>query len=278
MKKIIILLVMLALGGSYWFLIREKQIVVGEKSHLLLYGNVDVRDVTLGFRVAGRLAQVHFEEGDAVARGDVMAVLDAVPFQQELTLREAEHTEIQVKLSNAEKQYNRRAELVKTGAVSQTSTDDLRTVRDETKARLQSADARTAQALTQLEDTQIIAPSNGVILTRVLEPGAIVQPGSGVYSMALLDPVWIRCYVDEPNLGMVYSGQQATIITDSGGSYSGQVGFISPQAEFTPKTVEMSQLRTDLVYRLRVIVANPDNRLRQGMPVTVRLEKGLESE
>lgn len=273
MKKIIILLLLVALAASYWFFFKEKQIIETDEGHLVLYGNVDIRDVTLGFRVAGRLAQLHFEEGDKVVQGDVMAVLDTVPFQQELTLREAEHAEIQVQLSNAEKQYSRRVALVKTGAVSQTSIDDLRTARDETKARLQSANARTAQALTGLEDTQIIAPNNGVIMTRVLEPGAIVQPGSGVYNMALLDPVWIRCYVDEPNLGMVYSGQQAVVTTDSGGSYTGQVGFISPQAEFTPKTVEMSQLRTDLVYRLRVIVSNANKGLRQGMPVTIRLIK-----
>jgi HlyD family secretion protein len=85
--------------------------------------------------------------------------------------------------------------------------------------------------------------------------------------------VWVRTYVDEPDLGQVYPGQKATVRTDSGGVYKGQVGFISPQAEFTPKTVETTELRTDLVYRLRVIVADPDEGLRQGMPVTVILEK-----
>jgi len=84
----------------------------------------------------------------------------------------------------------------------------------------------------------------------------------------------VRTYVDEPNLGNVHPGLAATVTTDSGGRYTGQVGFISPQAEFTPKNVETRQLRTDLVYRLRVIVDNPDQGLREGMPVTVTFDDG----
>ena len=134
--------------------------------------------------------------------------------------------------------------------------------------------ARLEQAKTRLRDTEILAPNDGVILTRVREPGAVVPQGEPVYTLALDNPVWIRTYVDEPRLGTVHPGQKALVLTDSGGQYVGYVGFISPQAEFTPKTVETSQLRTDLVYRLRVIVNAPDKGLRQGMPVTVRLENG----
>jgi HlyD family secretion protein len=81
----------------------------------------------------------------------------------------------------------------------------------------------------------------------------------------------VRAYVDEPDLGRVHPGMIATVATDTGNAktYRGRVGFISPVAEFTPKSVETPELRTDLVYRLRVIVDEPDDGLRQGMPVTV---------
>ena len=99
-----------------------------------------------------------------------------------------------------------------------------------------------------------------------------------VYTMALLDPVWVRTYAPEPDLGKIHPGMKAQIFTDSfpGRAYDGWIGFISPVAEFTPKTVETPELRTSLVYRLRVYVHNPDNSLRQGMPVTIRLK--LENE
>ena len=273
MKKLIILILIGALGGTYWFVLRDKMMVSEDPNHLVLYGNVDIRDVVLGFRVPGRIDSLHFEEGDTVKKGEVMSTLDRVPNQQELDVRIAEQAEIEVRLKNAEKNYKRRAALVKTGAVSKTSFDDALALRDEAKAQIVTALTRSALAKTNLADTTLFAPSDGTILTRIVEPGSIVSQGSGVYSMALLDPAWIRCYIDEPNLSAIFPGQQADVTTDGGQSYRGQVGFISPQAEFTPKTVETTQLRTDLVYRLRVVVENPDKGLRQGMPVTVRLVK-----
>jgi HlyD family secretion protein len=112
-----------------------------------------------------------------------------------------------------------------------------------------------------------------VILSRVREPGAIVGPQDVVTVLSLTRPVWVRAYVGEPQLGRLHPGMEVTVHTDSapGHPYRGRVGFISPVAEFTPKSVETPDLRTDLVYRLRVIVEQPDDGLRQGMPVTVRV-------
>jgi HlyD family secretion protein len=89
--------------------------------------------------------------------------------------------------------------------------------------------------------------------------------------MALSNPMWVRAYVSESDLGKVAPGMKVSIFTDSapGNAYAGTIGYVSPVAEFTPKTVETPDLRTDLVYRLRVVVDHPDAALRQGMPVTV---------
>ncbi len=133
--------------------------------------------------------------------------------------------------------------------------------------------ARVAAAETALADTVLAAPSDGVILTRIREKGAIVASGAPVYAESLNDPAWVRAYVDEPNLGRIHPGMKALIYTDTRPEtpYRGQIGFISPRAEFTPKSVETPELRTALVYRLRVIVDGAGEGLRQGMPVTVRL-------
>lgn len=273
MKRMLIVGVLLALvvGGYVYFSNEAQQEQSGE---ITLYGNVDIRDVVLAFRVPGRLQTLVFEEGDTVEAGEVVATLDREPFEEELALREAELNEALAVQINAEKIYLRRAALAKTGAVSQTVYDQALAARDEAAARVATSRARIDVAQTQLADTELRAPNSGTLLTRVREPGAVVAEGAPVYTLALARPVWVRTYIDEPSLGHVFPGQRATVLTDSGGRYIGQVGFISPQAEFTPRNVETTQLRTDLVYRLRVIVDTPDHGLRQGMPVTVKLEKG----
>ncbi len=142
------------------------------------------------------------------------------------------------------------------------------------RAVLQADQADLALAERRLGYTRLVAKDHGIIKTRITEPGAVVLPQSPVYTIALTDPVWVRTYVSEPDLGRVHPGMKAEVVTNSapGNAYEGWVGFISPVAEFTPKSVETREVRTSLVYRLRVYVKNPDNRLRQGMPATVRLK------
>lgn len=275
MKKLFLLLLLAAaaIGGYYCYEVMQEQRLRVQNGPITLYGNVDIRDVALSFRVAGRIAEVCYEEGDRVAAGDVVAVLDKQPFMDDATLHRAQLEEAIVTRNKVEKPFQRRAHLTKIGAISTEERDDAEAARDEAQAQVKSAEARLQVALTSLQDTELASPSNGVILTRVREPGAVVGAGESVLSLALDDPVWVRTYIDEPNLGVVYPGQKARVYTDSGGEYEGQIGFISPQAEFTPKSVETAQLRTDLVYRLRVIITAPDKFLRQGMPVTVHLER-----
>lgn len=274
MKKAVLLLFLLAAaGGGYLYFQEEQQKLRDATGPIIIYGNVDIRDVALSFRVSGRIAGMPFEEGDRVTAGHVVAVMDKQPFLDDVTLHRAQLEEAVVTRNKVEKPFLRRAELTKIGAISTEERDDAEAARDEAQAQVKSAEARLQMALTNLQDTEVLSPSDGIILTRVREPGAVVAAGEPVYTLALDTPVWIRTYIDEPNLGNIYPGQKARVSTDSGREYEGQVGFISPQAEFTPKNVETSQLRTDLVYRLRVIVDNPDKFLRQGMPVTVRLER-----
>ncbi len=133
--------------------------------------------------------------------------------------------------------------------------------------------AALALAQRQLADTTLLAPSDGVVQNRILEPGDMVSPQSPVLTLALTDPVWARAYLPEPVLGRVAAGMHATIRSDSfpGRSFAGWIGFISPTAEFTPKNVESADLRTELVYRVRVYACNPGAALRMGMPVTVSI-------
>ena len=144
------------------------------------------------------------------------------------------------------------------------------------KASLEQAQAALAQAKLDLHDTVLTAPSDGTLMTRAVEPGTMLNAGSTVLTLSLTHPVWVRAYVDETNLGQAQPGQEVLIYTDSRPDkpYHGKIGFVSPSAEFTPKTVETPDLRTDLVYRLRIVVTDADGALRQGMPVTVSFNHG----
>jgi HlyD family secretion protein len=123
------------------------------------------------------------------------------------------------------------------------------------------------------DNTTMEAPAPGTVLTRVRHPGATVGPTEPVLTLALRKPMRVRTYVGETNLGRVEPGMRVAITTDSfpDRTYRGHIGYVAPTAEFTPKTVQTPELRTSLVYRVRVIVENPDAGLRQGMPVTIRL-------
>ena len=243
-------------------------------NEITLYGNVDVRQVDIGFRVAGLVEKLFFEEGDRVKEGELLTTLNITPYDDQLKEAVATFENIQVSLNNAEILLQRREKLIHVGGVSQEDLDNARATRDELMASLVQAASAVQIAKDNLAYTQAFAPTDGVILTRIREPGTVVNPADPVYTLSVSSPVWIRAFVDEPHLGQVYYGMPAEIFTDiqGGRRYTGTVGFISPVAEFTPKTVETAQLRTDLVYRLRIYADNPDRNLVQGMPVTVKLK------
>jgi HlyD family secretion protein len=143
----------------------------------------------------------------------------------------------------------------------------------EAEARLRANEAQLAYLRQELADAQLLAPVDAVVRTRIMEPGEMASPQRPVLQLAVTDPKWVRAYVSEPDLGKLKPGQQATIGVDSFPMrrFDGWVGFISPVAEFTPKPVQTEELRTSLVYEVRVFVKDPRDELRLGMPATVYL-------
>ncbi len=218
---------------------------------------------------------------------------------QEIAQAQERVSQTQAAFSDTERNFKRQNNLLESGASSQRSVDTARAARDQAAANLAgakaalslvsdgfrsediaagaaqvaAAEAALAQARTALGDTELVAPSDATVIARVREPGSMVASSSTVYSLSLRDPVYVRAYISEPNLGHIAPGAPVRVYTDSSNKvYRGQVGFISPRAEFTPKSVETTDLRTDLVYRLRVVVDAADQGLRQGMPVTVEVD------
>ncbi|WED23382.1 HlyD family efflux transporter periplasmic adaptor subunit [Vibrio sp. JC009] len=221
------------------------------------------------------------------------------PREQEVECARQEVIQLTATLKNAGYQYNRQKDLIKTGSTSADNLDNAQARYSETGAALAAAKqrlslleegtkaetiaiarqevdvARAELAIkeTALQDTKLYAPENGIVLTRILEPGSMVSAGSPVISLSLRNPTYVRAYVAETMLGQIASGDTVTIYTDSGQqTFEGQIGYISPKAEFTPKSVETPELRTSLVYRIRIVVHGDDRGLNQGQPVTISLQ------
>jgi HlyD family secretion protein len=140
------------------------------------------------------------------------------------------------------------------------------------EAQLHADQAQLALLQRQLADAELHAPVDGVIRSRLVEPGEIASPQKAAFTLAITDPKWVRAYISERDLTSVREGIAASVTTDGFPSpFDGWVGFISPVAEFTPKTVQTEELRSSLVYEIRVFVKDPADKLRLGMPATVHV-------
>jgi HlyD family secretion protein len=293
---------------------------------LVLYGNVDLRQVQLSFNNSERIAAVLVQEGDRVRQGQLLARLDTSRLEPQVAQAEAQvaaQRQVVQRLRsgsrpeeiaqaranvdsakadaiNARQQYERiksAAEMSAGRAVRQQDVDTAKAALQvaeaklavnqralelavigprkediaEAEARLRADEARLALLRQQLVDAQLLAPMDAVVRTRILEPGEMVSPQKPVFSLAITDPKWVRAYVSEPDLGKVHHGMAAAVVVDSfpNRRFDGWVGFVSPVAEFTPKAVQTEELRTSLVYEVRVFVKDPSDELRLGMPATV---------
>lgn len=143
------------------------------------------------------------------------------------------------------------------------------------RATLKQTQSQLADAQRALDNCTLYAPADGVIRSRLKEPGDMVGASAPIYEMALMNPLWARVYIDEPNLGLITMGQKVAVSVDSfpNKTFNASVGFISSVAEFTPKTVQTEAIRTNLVYEVRLTVEDPEGLLRLGMPVTAKLLK-----
>lgn len=246
--------------------------------------------------------QVAQADAQLAAQRQVVERLRAGSRPEEIAQARANVESAEADLANARRQYQRlkRAfELSAGRAVRQQDVDDTKTGLQvaeaklavnqktldlaiagprkeeiaENEARLRAQQAQAALLRRRLADAELMAPVDAVVRTRVLEPGEMASPEKPVLSLAITDPKWVRAYVAEPELGKVRSGMGAAVVVDSFPEkrFDGWVGFISPVAEFTPKAVQTQELRTSLVYEVRVFVKDPADELRLGMPATVAL-------
>jgi HlyD family secretion protein len=314
-----------AAGAWYW----SRPAASG--SELVLYGNVDLRQVALAFPASERITRVLAEEGQKVRAGEVLAELDtrglrlrlaeaqaqAGALQQALArlkagTRPEELAQSQARTSAAQAEADlARQQLERVLAVQQDSNGRAVSQQDvdaarararsalagleqarqgqelarhgprredvaQAQAQLDAANAAVALLQFQLGEAALKSPVDAVVRARLMEAGDMASPQRPVYTLAIADPKWVRTYVREADLGRIRPGMAAGISIDSlpGKPLAGKVGYISSVAEFTPKTVQTEELRTALVYEVRVLAEDKADVLRMGMPATVRIAVG----
>ena len=323
------LLVLAAAAGIAWWLADRE----AASRQIVLYGNIDLREVDLAFNGSQRIAKVLAQEGDHVRKGQVLAQLDTSRLTPQLEQAEA-RADSQAAVVRRLRNGSRPQEIAQARANVALAQADARQARgnflrvrqvfqsssgravsrqdlDNAKAQWDVAQARVAvnrQALElaivgprkediaqaqamleadqanvallrqELADAALRAPLDAVVRSRIAEPGDMASPQKAAFTLDITNPKWVRAYVSEKGLGLVRPGMAATVQVDSfpDRRFDGWVGFISSVAEFTPKTVETPDLRSSLVYQVRVFVKDPDGALRLGMPATVYLPLSAE--
>jgi len=287
--------------------IREAQLAINGSEHI---GEILVEEGD-HVKKGQLLATLHTEileasveqiEAQINAQKQTVVKLKAGSRPEEIYRASAQLKAAQARGKSAKDTYQRRTQLLQKQLISPEEVENARSLADaaadETEATRQTLNllkkgsrkediaAAEAQLLAlqaslklarqHLKDANLYAPADGIIRNRILQPGEMAFPQTPVLSLALINPVWVRAYLPETSLGKVPLGAKADIYTDSypDKTYSGWVGFISPTAEFTPKKVQTPELRTRLVYSIRIFACNPNDELRLGMPASVTIELG----
>ena len=385
-KRLPIILLLVAAGAGYYFW--KSGAFSGPSTKMLISGNLELTQVDLSFKIAGRLTELNVREGQWVKKGDVIAKLDAATLGQQLdrdqatvaaaqsdyqqletsiayqkatiesdiAARVADEAQSQAKLDEllagsrkqeiqqgdagvsdakaandmAKSDWDRAQTLFKNEDISRAQYDQAKSKLDSTAAQLRQSQerlallqegprkeeiagaraalARSQAALeqakanridlkrkeqelearqadiaknraqagmtkTQIDDTVLVAPIDGVVLVKPAENGEVIAAGTTVVSIGDLDHPWLRAYVNETDLGKVKLGETVKLSTDSypNKTYMGRISFIASDAEFTPKQIQTKEERVKLVYRIKVEVDNAAHELKNNMPVDAEI-------
>jgi HlyD family secretion protein len=322
----IIAVLLIVIAAAVWYFNKDQK----SDQALTLFGNVDIRQVSLAFEQSGRIQQMNAQEGDHIQKGDVLAKLntDALNIQlqqaeaqlkvqqqtvieqdagtrpEQLAQAEAQLASAKAQLDKAEKDLKRLQVLFHDTAGQAISKQELdyaqsnqataaASVKEKTanlallkngarsedreaaKAQFDASKANLDLIRYQIQQSVLTAPVNAVVRARLQEAGDMTTAQKPVYTLALTNPKWVRVYANEKDLNAIQMGAAAQVIRDSQPNHpiDGKIGYISSVAEFTPKTVQTEDIRTTLVYEVRVHVNDPQDTLKMGQPVTVKIAR-----
>lgn len=267
------------------------------------YGNFEANEVTVAAQTAGQLLTFEPNEGDRLKRGAVVAIVDtmqtALERRQVIAQQTAAGSRVnevsdQIRVLEVQREIARRTlertrRLIEQNAATAQQLDqaerDYKTLTAQIEAAaaqrttasrdVSSAQARVAQLANQLSKSRIVNPETGTVLATFVRAGEVVQPGQPLYRIANLDTLTLRAYVVESQLARFTIGQRVRVNIDQGegklATFEGTISWVASKAEFTPTPVQTRDERTGLVYAVKILVPNPEGRLKIGMPADVEV-------
>lgn len=253
---VIVLVLLLVIGGGAWWWWSSTQASSAAASSALT-GTVEANQYQVTPGIAGRITAVEVEEGDQVTEGDVLVRLDqsAAKLQLDQARQGVDAAKAAVKVARHDK------------ANGDATAADVTAA----KARQKQAEAAVELAKVQLGYTTVSAPASGTVVSVTSNAGQNAAPGKTLLTILDQSDLFVRVFVDEPEIGNVSIGETASITTDAGVTFPGTVSFIASESEFTPNNVQTKDQRVKLVYEVRVKVSDSSGNLKAGMPVDVTL-------
>ncbi len=298
LKKIHLIYLILILGiVSIYFFVFKK-----DNSHeglIYLSGRIEGRETNISPKIQGRIVKIYKEEGDKVTKGEILCEIDSEQitarykaaiettkaYYSSISQAKANLIKAQASFEKAKKDYGRYSNLLKEELVSKSDFDRVKMQYEYTQAEVEAASKAVAQAeasyrvaqqrlneaMADLNETKIYSPAEGVILSKPIEAGEIVNPGTALYVLVDLNKLYLKVYVPEPDIGKIKLGLPARVYIDAYPDkyFNGKITKIYEQAEFTPKNVETKEERVKLVFGVEVSVENPEGLLKPGMPADV---------
>ena len=260
---------------------------------LRVSGTIEIREIRLAPLTAGRIIDLRKDEGDTVRQGDTVAVLDQPGLSALVGQREAQAQAAQTRTAEivaavadsarAATDLARAGGLLTQHIISQQQYDALAATATASAARVTSARASAqeshaaaqgAAATAAIRDQlTLVAPADGIVLTRFLDRGEAAAAGTPVVSIGLVSHPWVRAYIGEPYVARIRVGQDARVFVDGypNQPFPGKISEIAPRAEFTPRLALTERERADLVFSIRVDIDPAGGRLKAGMPVTLEV-------
>ena len=264
-------------------------------------GFLEANEAVVSSEVTGRVLSMAFDEGSRVSAGDTLLVVDTTNLGLQLATartgvqamrEELAASRVRVEQAEQTRSYTKRerdriSRLHRAGTATERTLDEIEHQYQQAvlavkaaqaavstlQAHIDKAEADMALIRQHLADSHPISPFAGRITEKYVEVGELLAPGRPIAKVSRLDTLWVKVYLDADDFARVRLGSDATVDTESGGkTYGGTVVWTSDEAEFTPKNVQTKDARANLVYAVKVEVANRDDRLKIGMPVFVTVE------
>lgn len=262
---VFVLIFIMILGGFTAFFWQKRN---NNRGKIKVSGNIEGDDVRLSFRVQGQILKLFTDEGQVVKIGEQIAQLNTDELVKIRDNARAALKAAQYQYALDRLDYERAENLYNSGAISMQQRDTAKTLAAADKANVDALRASFELAVTRLGFAKLVSSLNGYVLAKSALAGEVVQIGAPVFTVIDLNNIWVTAYINETALGRVKFNQPAEVVTDTypGKKYQGRISFISSEAEFTPKTIQTTEERVKLVYRIKVKVDNSSLELKPGMP------------